>query len=422
MPFKSLGLTDIVVRAVEAAGYETPTEIQSRAIPPALAGRDIIGRAQTGTGKTAAFALPIVDALVREGHTEPDDPKTTGRRRQKWLPGRHATFALIITPTRELAHQIDEAFTQYGRYSKVKTLTVYGGMRIDKQISKLRDGVDVVIATPGRLLDHMNRGTINLSTVRMFVLDEVDRMFDMGFIQDIRNIVAALPKDRQTLLFSATISAQVRSLASRIQHDPVVVEVGDQTNPIETVRQHVFPTQSDRKLELLAQMLEDDGWDMVLVFTATKDGADFVTRRLQHRGVDASQLHSNLMQRDRQKAMERFKMGEHRVLVATDIAARGIDVEGISHVVNYDVPRYAEDYIHRIGRTGRAEATGDAVTFVGYEEEEFLSRIEEFIGKKFERKTYDGFDHGVVKLAKPPTASSHRRRMGRGHVGKKRYK
>lgn len=417
MPFKSLGLTDEVVKAVEAAGYKSPTDIQAQAIPPALEGRDIIGRAQTGTGKTAAFALPIIDALVR---ARDGDSAEGSLQRWKWQRSRHATFGLIITPTRELAHQIEEAFRDYGRFTDIKTLTVYGGMRIDKQIARLRDGVDVVIATPGRLLDHMNRGTIKLSTVRMFVLDEVDRMFDMGFIQDIRNIVRALPEDRQTLFFSATISFQVRTLAERVQRDPVVIEVGDQTNPIETVRQHVYPTQSDRKLELLGRMLEDDSWNMVLVFTATKDGADFVTRRLQYRGIDAAQLHSNLMQRDRQKAMERFKLGEHRVLVATDIAARGIDVEGISHVVNYDVPRYAEDYIHRIGRTGRAEATGDAVTFVGYEEEEFLARIEEFIGKKFERKTFRDYDHGVVKIIKP-ASNQPRRRLGRGRGGKRRY-
>jgi ATP-dependent RNA helicase RhlE len=293
-------------------------------------------------------------------------------------------------------------------------MTVYGGVRIDRQTRKLKTGVDVVIATPGRLLDHMNRRNIDLSHVEVFVLDEADRMFDMGFIDDVRDIVSAIPRKRQTLLFSATISARVKRLAESIQTDPVLIEIGEQQNPIESVTQHVYPTQTDKKIELLKTILDKEKMDMVLVFTATKVGADFVVRRLQHYGISAMQIHSNLRQRERQQSMDGFKDGKYRVLVATDIAARGIDIEGISHVVNYDVPRYAEDYIHRIGRTGRADATGDAITLVGYEEEEFLSKIEEFIGKKFERKSYPGFDHGVVKLQKPAATSVSRRGRRRG--------
>jgi ATP-dependent RNA helicase RhlE len=264
----------------------------------------------------------------------------------------------------------------------------------------------------------MGRGSIDLSRVEVFVLDEVDRMFDMGFIKDVRRIVAAIPIERQTLLFSATISSQVKHFAQRLQTDSVLIEIGDQTNPVETVTQHVYPTARDRKLELLRTILENENMEMVLVFCGRKDHADFVTRRLQYYGIDAMQLHSNLAQRERQQALNGFKSGEHRVLVATDIAARGIDVEGISHVVNYDVPRFAEDYIHRIGRTGRAEAKGDAITFVGYEEEEYLRKIEEFIGQKFERKRYEDFDHGVIKLA--PAKVTMRRRRPVGRRGRKR--
>jgi ATP-dependent RNA helicase RhlE len=408
MPFTSLGLIDKITRALRDIGYETPTEIQERAIPPVLEGKDVIGRAKTGTGKTAAFALPILQRL-----SETAPPRD--RKHRKHFPRpRRALRALALTPTRELCVQIGEAFEEYGQNVDVHTMTVYGGVRIDRQTRKLKTGVDVVIATPGRLLDHMNRRNIDLSHVEVFVLDEADRMFDMGFIDDVRDIVSAIPRKRQTLLFSATISARVKRLAESIQTDPVLIEIGEQQNPIESVTQHVYPTQTDKKIELLKTILDKEKMDMVLVFTATKVGADFVVRRLQHYGISAMQIHSNLRQRERQQSMDGFKDGKYRVLVATDIAARGIDIEGISHVVNYDVPRYAEDYIHRIGRTGRADATGDAITLVGYEEEEFLSKIEEFIGKKFERKSYPGFDHGVVKLQKPAATSVSRRGRRRG--------
>jgi ATP-dependent RNA helicase RhlE len=408
MPFTSLGLTDKIVRTLRIVGYEKPTEIQERAIPPALEGRDIIGRAKTGTGKTAAFALPILQRLDQTA------PPPDRQHRKHYPQPRRALRALVLTPTRELCVQNGDAFQEYGENVDVHTMTIYGGVRIDQQIRKLKTGVDVVIATPGRLLDHMKRRNIDLSHIEVFVLDEADRMFDMGFIDDVREIVRAIPRQRQTMLFSATFAPRVMRLAEQIQTDPVVIEVGEQHNPVESVTQHVYPTQRDKKLDLLRTILENEKMDMVLVFSATKDGADFVVRRLQHYGISAMQIHSNLNQSERQQSLSGFKSGKYRVLVATDIAARGIDIEGISHVVNYDVPRYAEDYIHRIGRTGRADATGDAITLVGYEEEEFLAKIEEFIGKKFERKSYPGFDHGVVKLQKPagPTMGRRGRRRG----------
>jgi ATP-dependent RNA helicase RhlE len=411
MPFTSLGLIDKITRALRDIGYETPTEIQERAIPHVLAGKDVVGRAKTGTGKTAAFALPILQRLSEAA------PLRDRSHRKHYPQPRRPLRALVLTPTRELCVQIGEAFEEYGQNLDVHSMTVYGGVRIDRQTRKLKTGVDVVVATPGRLLDHMHRRNIDLSHIDVFVLDEADRMFDMGFIDDVREIVRALPRKRQTLLFSATISDHVKRLAERIQTEPLLIEIGEQHNPIESVTQHVYPTQSDKKIELLKTILDKEKMDMVLVFTATKVAADFVVRRLQHYGISAMQIHSDLRQRERQQSMDGFKSGKYRVLVATDIAARGIDVEGISHVVNYEVPRYAEDYIHRIGRTGRADATGDAITLVGYEEEEYLAKIEEYIGKKFERKSYPGFDHGVVKLQKPAATSVSRR----GRRGRRKY-
>ncbi len=431
MSFRSLDLSEPILRALDDAGYETPTEIQARAIPPALEGRDLIGRAQTGTGKTAAFALPI---LVRLGKTagppskeEPDaETKPHGRpphhphRKSHDAPAR-TVRSLILTPTRELALQIEESFKDYGKYLDIRALAVYGGVRIDRQLKKLRSGVDVVVATPGRLLDHLGRHTVDLRHVEIFVLDEVDRMFDMGFIQDVRKIIAKIPEHRQTLLFSATISSEVRRLAERVQKDAVLIEVGAQETPIDTITQYVFPVPRDRKLELLRTILENEQWDMVLVFCGTKDNAEFVTRRLAHHGIDAAELHSNKSQSERKQALDGFKNGEHRVLIATDIAARGLDIDGISHVVNYDVPRNAEDYIHRIGRTGRAEALGDAVTLVAFDEEEFMDRIEKHIGTKIERRRYKDFDHGVGRFGPPTKDSSSRLRQGSRRSSKRRY-
>jgi ATP-dependent RNA helicase RhlE len=437
MSFHMLNLPEPILRALDDAGYETPTEIQAQAIPPALEGRDLIGRAQTGTGKTAAFAIPILVRLAKApahagppSREEPGDdaeaskpharPPHHPHRKGHETPAR-AVRALILTPTRELAVQIEESFKAYGKYVDVHTLAVYGGVRIDRQLKKLRSGVDVVVATPGRLLDHLGRHTVDLRHVEIFVLDEVDRMFDMGFIQDVRKIIAKIPEERQTLLFSATISSEVRRLAERVQKDAMLIEVGAQQTPIDTITQYVFPCPRDRKLELLRTILENEAWDMVLVFCGTKDNAEFVTRRLAHHGIDAAELHSNLSQSERKQALDGFKNGEHRVLIATDIAARGLDIDGISHVVNYDVPRNAEDYIHRIGRTGRAEALGDAVTLVAFDEEEFMDRIEKHIGSKIERRRYKDFDHGVGRIGPSSKDSSSRLRQGSRRSSKRRY-
>ncbi len=433
MSFRTLNLPEPILRALDDAGYETPTEIQAQAIPPALEGRDLIGRAQTGTGKTAAFALPILVQLMKSmkassnesTETASDDSAPAKRpphhpyRKSHDTPDR-VVRGLILTPTRELAVQIEESFKAYGKYVDLRALAVYGGVRIDRQLKKLHAGVDVIVATPGRLLDHLGRHTVDLRHVEIFVLDEVDRMFDMGFIQDVRKIIAKIPEHRQTLLFSATISSDVRRLAERVQKDAMLIEVGAQETPIHTITQYVFPCPRDRKLELLRTILENEQWDMVLVFCGTKDNAEFVTRRLAHHGIDAAELHSNLSQSERRQALEGFKNAEHRVLIATDIAARGLDIDGISHVVNYDVPRNAEDYIHRIGRTGRAQATGDAVTFVAFDEEEFMDRIEKHIGNKIERRRYKEFDHGVGRIGATSKDSANRMRQGRRST-KRRY-
>jgi ATP-dependent RNA helicase RhlE len=422
MKFEELNLPDMIMRALADVGYETPTEIQAQAIPPALEGRDILGRAATGTGKTAAFAIPILIGMTQ---SQSDESANNGRaphhpqRKGGNAPAR-VVRALVLTPTRELCVQNEEAFQAYGKYAGLRELAIYGGVPIDRQIKKLHAGIDVVIATPGRLLDHIGRHTIDLRHVEYFVLDEVDRMFDMGFIQDVRKIIAKIPRERQTLLFSATMSSVVRRLAERVQSDAVLVEVGDVRKPTDTVTQYVFPVPRDRKMELLRIMLENEGWDMVLVFCGTKGNAEFLTRRLAHHGMDAAELHSNLSQKERRDALEGFKNGEHRVLIATDIAARGLDIDGISHVVNFDVPRNAEDYIHRIGRTGRAEATGDAVTFVSFDEEEFLDRIEQHIGNKLERRRYKDFDHGVGRFT-PSRAEASRMHRGSRRSSKRRY-
>ena len=376
MGFTTFGLADHVIKGVEAAGYTTPTPIQSLAIGPALEGKDVIGSAQTGTGKTAAFVLPILHRL--SGNT------SRGGRG-------HGPSALVITPTRELAQQVHDAVVSYGRFLTLRAVVVYGGVSMDNQLKLLRRGADIVIATPGRLLDHMQRRSIDLSAVRILVLDEADRMLDMGFINDVRKIIAALPSERQTMLFSATISEEIKDLASGILRDPHLVEVGERRNPADTITQHFYGATQQTKMALLVHALEAENMESVLVFSRTKHGADKICRRLGNKGVRAAAIHSNRSQSQRQKALDGFKQGEYRVLVATDIAARGIDVDGISHVINFDIPQYAEDYIHRIGRTGRAGANGDAITFVSRDDGQYLRSIERFIGKRIPVETYRGF-------------------------------
>ena len=390
MPFKTMGLADPLVQGILATGYTAPTEIQSQAIPAILDGKDIIGCAQTGTGKTAAFVLPILNRL----ETVPQKAK------------KKKTRAMVVTPTRELAVQIEQAIRGYGRFMNLKTIAVYGGTRIQTQINFLRRGVDVIVATPGRLLDHIQRRTVNLSTVEMLVIDEADRMFDMGFVEDIRKIVKELPNKRQTLLFSATMPKAIKKLTESIQKSPQMIQIGRQHNPIETITQHIYAVEKALKMDLLLHMIEDWRIFSVLVFSRTKHGADKITRRLKRAGVVAVPIHSGRTQNQRQRALDGFRSGKYQVMVATDIAARGIDVEGISHVINYDVPTHAEDYVHRIGRTGRAEATGDAITFVSREEGKYLRAIGKFIERKLTAQKCKSFSYAKSTPPEPKTAKS----------------
>ena len=375
MGFTTLGLSDQILQGVHATGYTVPTLIQTLAIQPAVEGRDVIGLAQTGTGKTAAFVLPMLHRLALQGRIKHHHPR-----------------AIILTPTRELAQQVHDAVTVYGKYLTLRTATVYGGVGMEPQIKLLRRGVDIVIATPGRLLDHLQRRTIDLSHIETLVLDEADRMLAMGFIQDVRKIVATLPTTRQTMMFSATFSKEINALAAGILRNPHRAEAGLQQKPVEAIAQNFYMTPPQAKMDLLIHVLEAEKMESVLVFARTKHGADKISRRLERKGVNATAIHSNRSQPQRQKALDGFRQGKFRVLVATDIAARGIDVDGISHVINYDIPRDAEDYLHRIGRTGRAGLTGDAVTFVTGEDRDILRRIERFTGKKCTMQAYPGFN------------------------------
>lgn len=374
MSFTTLGLSDALVQGILATGYTAPTEIQSRAIPLAVQGQDVLGLAQTGTGKTAAFVLPVLHKLSL---AEPSRP-------------RHVR-ALILTPTRELATQIEASVKNYGRFMKLFSATIYGGVDMFRQISLLRRGFDIVIATPGRLIDHLNRKTIDLSQVETLVLDEADRMLDMGFVNDVKKIIALLPQARQTLLFSATMSKGIRSLTASVQRSPKLVQVGEERKPADSVAQKFYKVEQDQKTALLFHILDTVEMDSVLVFSRTKHGADKIQHRLEQRGIQAIAIHSNRTQSQREKALRGFRQKHYKVLVATDIAARGIDIEGISHVINYDTPNFAEDYVHRIGRTGRAATTGDAITFVARDEYKHFRRIAEFIGKRLQIEIYPNF-------------------------------
>jgi ATP-dependent RNA helicase RhlE len=380
MSFQPLGLSEPLLRAVQAAGYETPSEIQVLAIPPVLSGSDVLGRAKTGSGKTAAFVLPILDRLSQSASLS----RFQGRAR------RGKVRALVLAPTRELAQQINESTRKYGRFLQLRSDAHFGGVSIEPQIDRLRNGMDLLAATPGRLLDHLNRGSVDLSACEVLIVDEADRMFDMGFITDVKRIIAHIPKERQTLLFSATINDEVRKLAAVIMKDPVKIEVGIERSPVESVRQQFLAVEKDQKFGLLSDLLGQKEMESVLVFSRTKHGADKISKRLGNDGVGSAVLHANRSQSQRSKALDDFKRGRVRILIATDIAARGIDVQGISHVINFDTPTYAEDYIHRIGRTGRAEATGDAITFVSRDERIMLKRIESFTGLRFHLETADG--------------------------------
>jgi ATP-dependent RNA helicase RhlE len=382
MSFESLGLTTELSRAVADEGYSVPTPIQAQAIPVVLAGRDLLGAAQTGTGKTAGFTLPLLQRLAPKSSTSHS-------------PARHPVRCLIVTPTRELAMQVEESVRTYGKYLKLKSTCIYGGVGIQPQIDALRRGVDVVVATPGRLLDHVQQKTIDLRQVEILVLDEADRMLDMGFIPDIRRILALVPKERQNLLFSATFPEEIRKLAASFMRDPVTIEVARRNTPAELVAQVQHPVASDRKRELLAHLVKTNDWRQVLVFCKTKHGANRLAQQLERSGIEADAIHGNKSQNARTHALERFKANELRVLVATDIAARGLDIEALPHVVNFDLPHVAEDYVHRIGRTGRAGAEGEAVSLVSPEDRPFMAAIERLMNRKVEQRVIEGFEHGT---------------------------
>src|SRR5437762_6971026 len=377
MPFRALNLSPKILQAVDDAGYTEPTPIQVAAIPPILAGHDVIGIAQTGTGKTAAFVWPILMKLAASTHN--------GQKR--------GTRALVVAPTRELVVQIEENVRAYAKHVPLRMATVYGGVSERPQIAALRSGVDLVVATPGRLIDFMDQRVANLSGIEFLVLDEADRMLDMGFLPPIRRIVKALPQKRQTLMFSASLSREIEQLTHQFQRSPKIVQIGRRANPAETVTQFAYEVRPHLKFALLLHLLGDPKFDTVLVFTRTKHGADKIARRLESSGIKTGTIHSNRSQNQRLRALKDFKSGAVRVLVATDIAARGIDVDGISHVVNYDFPMHSEDYVHRIGRTGRAHAIGDAISFVTPEDQAALRSLERFIGRGIVRKRAEGFDY-----------------------------
>jgi ATP-dependent RNA helicase RhlE len=381
MSFRNLGLSPNLLKVVEDAGYTTPTPVQLAAIPPVLEGRDVIAIAQTGTGKTAAFVLPLVERLAKER-------SHTGRKPR----------VLVLAPTRELAAQIGEHVKMFSRGQHLRSVTIFGGVGESPQISELRRGVDLIIATPGRLLDLMQQRHAALDEVRFVVLDEADRMLDMGFLPQIRRVVHALPKDRQTLLFSATLSKEIEQITHEFLRNPQLVEVGRRSTPVDTVAQYLYPVPKSRKLDLLLTLLNDEKLDSVLVFSRTKHGADKIARKLNASGITTGTLHSNRSQNQRIAALKAFKDGTCRVLVATDIAARGIDVEGISHVINFDFPMAPEDYVHRIGRTGRAQAIGDALSFVTGEDEQYVRLLERMIKKAVERRKVAGFDYSEREI------------------------
>jgi ATP-dependent RNA helicase RhlE len=369
--FTALGLDDRLAYAVQQMGYEAPTPIQAQAIPQVLAGKDVIGSAQTGTGKTAAFALPILQKLERRG----------------------ALRCLILEPTRELAVQVEEAFKNFSKFTDLRVTVVYGGVGYGKQREDLARGIDVLAATPGRLLDYMEQGEVRLDNVDILVLDEVDRMLDMGFLPDVKRIVAKVPKNRQTLFFTATLPPEIEQLAAWALRDPFKISVSRERSTAETITHAFYPVVQSQKFELLAHLLEQTQYHSVIIFSRTKSGADYVANRLKHAGHTCAVMHADRSQQERMEALKGFKSGKYEVLVATDLVARGLDIADVSHVINFDVPENPEDYVHRIGRTGRAQKTGDAFTLVTEETWRDARSIERFIGQAIEWKKVEGFNY-----------------------------
>jgi ATP-dependent RNA helicase RhlE len=409
MRFNDLGLNEPLLRAIGEEGYETPTPVQQKSIPPALAGKDVMACAQTGTGKTAAFSLPILQRLG-----EPVMGKGDRRRLR----------ALVITPTRELCAQVGESFKAYGRHTPLRHTTIYGGVRQKPQARAMKEGVDILVATPGRLLDLMGQRIVHLDSVEYFVLDEADRMLDMGFIDDIRKIIRALPRERQNMLFSATIPSSIRRLSSTILHDPVEVRIKPEAPAAETVDQTVYYVEGQDKQALLEHLLSNQQVQRALVFTKTKQQADRVTQYLRNADIPAEAIHSDKPQRIRERTLKKFKNGQTDVLVASDIAARGLDVDDISHVINYDMPVEAETYVHRIGRTGRAGESGKAYSFCSMEERLILDEIEKLLNRPIEHVSEHPFKSPVPIPGVGETVSVAERvkaqRSGRRHKTRRR--
>lgn len=405
MTFKDLGLAPKVLTAIENAGYSEPTPIQAQAIPQILDGRDVIGSAQTGTGKTAAFALPALHILG-------DHKKGAAPR------------CLALGPTRELAAQVKDQFEKYGKETKLKSTLVHGGVGYGQQRDDLKNGSDVVIATPGRLLDHVEQGSIDLSSIELLILDEVDRMLDMGFIEDVKRIIKLCRNSkRQTLLFSATVSEDIKRLIARSLKDPVVIAIAIKISPAETVKHEVYPVGAMQKFDLLVALIESMEIDSMIIFCRMKVGADRISRWLSERNYNCAAMHSNLPQKARTKALDKFKNGEIKILVATDIASRGLDIANVTHVINYDVPEHSEDYVHRIGRTGRAQREGDAATILAPDETAKIDAIEKFIDQPIPQRRLEGFNYfhePSIREAEQAAPKRRRRNSSSSKFGRRR--
>jgi ATP-dependent RNA helicase RhlE len=400
MSFSTFGLSDEIIRAVNERGYTEPTPIQKQAIPAVLSGADLLAGAQTGTGKTAGFTLPILHRL--------SDQSKKGS-----LQKRSPIRALILTPTRELAAQVEESVREYGKYLNLNSMTIFGGVGMNPQIQRLKSRIDILVATPGRLLDHVQQRTVDLSHIEILVLDEADRMLDMGFIRDIRRILALLPKKRQNLLFSATFSQEIKALAGGLLDRPAIIEIARRSLTADTVAQRVYPVDRDKKRQLLTHLIQQNRWGQVLVFTRTKHGADRLVKQLMEDRIQALAIHGNKSQGARTRALAEFKDGSLQVLVATDIAARGLDINDLPHVVNFELPNVPEDYVHRIGRTGRAGADGEAVSLVCVDEHKLLADIERLIKQPLPKEVVVGFEPDLD--AKPePIPNGRQQRPGQG--------
>jgi len=410
MNFDSLGLAPDILKAIKNTGYTSPSPIQAQAIPLVMEGKDVMAAAQTGTGKTAGFTLPLLSNLLNGPRAKPNQARV-----------------LILTPTRELAAQVHDSVVNYGKYASIRSTVVFGGVKINPQMMKLRRGVDVLVATPGRLIDLHNQNAVKFDQLEVLVLDEADRMLDMGFIHDIRKIIAKLPPKRQTLMFSATFSQEIRNLAKTLVHNPVEISVTPRNTTVEAIEQRVYPVDKKQKSRLLAHLIKQNNWSQVLVFCKTKRGANKLTTYLDSRGINALAIHGNKSQAARTKALASFKANEVKVLVATDIAARGIDIHLLPHVVNFDLPHVPEDYVHRIGRTGRAGSNGEAISLVCADEAALLQDIERLIKKKVKRTIIDGFEpvHDVpdaplntkpIKVKKPKNKKPLENRQKQGRL------